>query len=55
MAYLVLVPDASSLLGTDARPAPFPAVAAQQWKAVAELFQLGFGNLHPMAHRVGRP
>ena len=27
----------------------YPAVAAQQWKAVAEVFKYGLANLHPMS------
>jgi uncharacterized oligopeptide transporter (OPT) family protein len=48
LCYFVLVPDARVLLGTDARPPPFPAPGAQQWKAVAEVFKYGLANLHPM-------
>ena len=49
LGYLLLVPNALPLTGTEARPAVFPAVAAQQWKAVAEVFKFGLGNLHPMS------
>jgi uncharacterized oligopeptide transporter (OPT) family protein len=49
LGYYVLVPDASVFNGTAQRPATFPAPGAQQWRAVAELFKLGVGNLHPMA------
>jgi uncharacterized oligopeptide transporter (OPT) family protein len=49
LAYFVLVPDATVLTGAPGRPPQFAAPAAQQWKAVAELFRLGVGNLHPMA------
>jgi OPT family oligopeptide transporter len=48
IGFYILVPDAAALTGS--APA-FPAPAAQQWKAVAELFQLGIGNLHPMARQ----
>lgn len=48
IGFYILVPDAASLTGSS--PA-FPAPAAQQWKAVAELFKLGIGNLHPMARQ----
>jgi OPT family oligopeptide transporter len=48
LCYFILVPDASVLLGTDVRPPAFPAPAAQQWKAVAEVFKYGLQNLHPM-------
>lgn len=46
LCYFILVPDASVLLGDN--PA-FPAPGAQQWKAVAEVFKHGLGNLHPMS------
>jgi OPT family oligopeptide transporter len=49
LCYFVLVPDASVLLGTDAKVPTFPAPGAQQWKAVAEVFKYGLGNLHPMS------
>lgn len=49
LCYFVLVPDASVLLGSDTRPPAFPAPGAQQWKAVAEVFKYGLGNLHPMS------
>jgi uncharacterized oligopeptide transporter (OPT) family protein len=50
-----LVPDATALLGktladgTEIAPA-FPAPAAVAWKAVADVFNSGIGNLHEM-HR----
>ena len=47
--YFVLVPDATAITGSAGHPAQFAAPAAQQWKAVAELFRDGVGNLHPMA------
>jgi uncharacterized oligopeptide transporter (OPT) family protein len=49
IGYYALVPDATALTGTADHPAAFPAPGAQQWKLVAELFQLGIANLHPMA------
>ncbi|MBX3207959.1 MAG: OPT/YSL family transporter [Labilithrix sp.] len=49
LGYLLLVPNALPLTGTESRPAVFPAVAAQQWKAVAEVFKFGLANLHPMS------
>jgi OPT family oligopeptide transporter len=49
LCYFVLVPDASVLLGSDTRAPAFPAPGAQQWKAVAEVFKYGLGNLHPMS------
>ena len=46
--FLLLVPDATALNGTeDAAPA-FPAPAAQAWKAVAEVFRDGIQSMHPM-------
>jgi OPT family oligopeptide transporter len=52
LCYFLLVPDVTVLTGTASAPPTFAAPAAQQWKAVAELFRYGAGNLHPMA-RVG--
>ena len=49
ICYFVLVPDASVLTGTDLKAPAFPAPGAQQWKAVAEVFKYGLGNLHPMS------
>ncbi|MBX3192174.1 MAG: OPT/YSL family transporter [Labilithrix sp.] len=49
LCYFILVPDATVLTGTDLRPPAFPAPGAQQWKAVAEVFKYGLGNLHPMS------
>ena len=49
LGYFLLVPDATALTGTERTPPQFAAPAAQQWKAVAELFRFGIGNLHPMA------
>jgi OPT family oligopeptide transporter len=49
LCYFVLVPDASVLTGTDTKAPAFPAPGAQQWKAVAEVFKYGLGNLHPMS------
>jgi uncharacterized oligopeptide transporter (OPT) family protein len=51
LGYFMLVPNATPLTGTETRPPAFPAVGAQQWKAVAELFRHGLGNLHPMAQQ----
>ncbi|RMH03665.1 MAG: OPT family oligopeptide transporter [Planctomycetota bacterium] len=46
--FRLLVPDAAVLeAGT-----PYPAPAAQAWKAVAEVFKLGFDNMHPMHLRL---
>lgn len=49
LCYFVLVPDASVLTGTESKAPAFPAPGAQQWKAVAEVFKYGLGNLHPMS------
>lgn len=49
LGYFLLVPDATVLTGVPGRPPQFAAPSAQQWKAVAELFRVGVGNLHPMA------
>ncbi|HMV66384.1 MAG TPA: OPT family oligopeptide transporter [Myxococcota bacterium] len=46
--FYLLVPDASVLLGTDDKPAQFPAPAAQSWKAVAEVFKYGLDGMHPV-------
>jgi uncharacterized oligopeptide transporter (OPT) family protein len=48
--FYLLVPDATVLTGVGSAAPKFPAPAAQAWKAVAELFQMGLGNMHPM-HR----
>jgi len=45
IGWYVLVPDATALDGD-----PFPAPAAQAWRAVAEVFRTGLDNMHPM-HR----
>jgi len=49
LCWFVLVPDASVLTGTDAKPPPFPVPGAQQWRAVAEVFKHGLASLHPMS------
>jgi uncharacterized oligopeptide transporter (OPT) family protein len=49
LGYFLLVPDATVLTGTEGTPPQFAAPAAQQWKAVAEVFRFGVANLHPMA------
>jgi OPT family oligopeptide transporter len=49
LCYFLLVPDATALTGRPGVPPQFAAPAAQQWRAVAELFRVGIGNLHPMA------
>ncbi len=48
VGFYMLVPDATVLTGTGEQTPQFPAPAAQQWKAVAEVFQKGFENFHPM-------
>ena len=48
--YYLLVPDATTLLGTAGHAPEFPAPAAQAWKAVAEIFKFGLDNMHP-THR----
>lgn len=48
--FYLLVPDATVMTGIDGQAPPFPAPAAQAWRAVAEVFKLGIGNMHPM-HR----
>jgi Zn-dependent protease len=50
IGFRVLVPDATALTGTGDTPAAFPAPSAQAWKAVAEVFREGIGNMHP-AHQ----
>ena len=49
LGYFLLVPDATALTGTAGSPPQFAAPSAQQWRAVAELFRVGIGNLHPLA------
>jgi OPT family oligopeptide transporter len=49
LCYFLLVPDATVLTGRAGAPPQFAAPAAQQWRAVAELFRVGVGNLHPLA------
>lgn len=50
VGFYLFIPDATALTGTETSAPAFPAPAAQSWKAVAEVFRLGIGNLHPM-HR----
>lgn len=52
LGFFLLVPDASVLLGVDGKKPAFPAPGAQQWKAAAELFQVGIQNFHPLARRM---
>jgi OPT family oligopeptide transporter len=49
IGYFILVPDATALTGADGKDPAFAAPAAQQWKAVAEVFKVGIGNMHPFA------
>jgi uncharacterized oligopeptide transporter (OPT) family protein len=49
LGFRLLVPDATVLTGTATSAAAFPAPAAQAWLAVAQVFQRGIDNLHPMA------
>jgi OPT family oligopeptide transporter len=46
--FYLLVPDATVLNGVEGAPPKFPAPSAQTWKAVAELFNSGIQNMHPM-------
>jgi len=48
--FFLLVPDATVLNGSPGVNPTFPAPAAQAWKAVAEVFRYGIGNMHP-THR----
>jgi OPT family oligopeptide transporter len=49
IGYYALVPDATALTGKPGVDPAFAAPAAQQWKAVAEVFRIGIANMHPMA------
>jgi putative OPT family oligopeptide transporter len=49
LCYFIVVPDATVLTGRAGSPPQFAAPAAQQWRAVAELFRVGIANLHPLA------
>jgi uncharacterized oligopeptide transporter (OPT) family protein len=49
LGYFALVPDATALTGKPGVDPAFAAPAAQQWKAVAEVFRVGIANMHPMA------
>ena len=51
IGYAILVPDASALTGSEGHDPAFPAPAAQSWLAVAKVFKLGIGNMHPMARQ----
>ncbi len=48
IGFYLFIPDATALMGTDDKAPAFPAPAAQSWRAVAEVFKLGFDNLHEM-------
>ena len=49
IGYFLLIPDATALTGRGGAAPQFAAPSAQQWRAVAELFRVGIGNLHPLA------
>jgi OPT family oligopeptide transporter len=49
IGYFALVPDATALTGKNGVDPAFAAPAAQQWRAVAEVFRVGIANMHPMA------
>ncbi|MGH7286124.1 MAG: OPT/YSL family transporter, partial [Polyangiaceae bacterium] len=49
LGYFILVPNVSVFNSVNGADPKFAAPGAQQWKAVAELFKIGIGNLHPMA------
>jgi uncharacterized oligopeptide transporter (OPT) family protein len=51
IGYLILIPDATAITGVDGAPPRFPAPGALQWKAVADVFQLGIESLHPLARQ----
>jgi uncharacterized oligopeptide transporter (OPT) family protein len=51
LGFRLLVPDATVLTGTATSAPAFPAPAAQAWLAVAQVFQKGIDNLHPMARQ----
>lgn len=51
LGFYILVPDATALTGASGGEPAFPAPAAQQWRAMAQVFKLGIGNLHPMARQ----
>jgi OPT family oligopeptide transporter len=51
LGYFILVPDATRLTGVDGSTPQFPAPAAHQWKAVADVMTHGIGSLHPMARQ----
>lgn len=50
LAYRLLVPDASALVGHDGQAPAFAAPAAHQFRAIASLMQHGLAHLHPL-HR----
>jgi len=52
LGWYMLVPDVSLLNGDGTHLPVFPAPAAQQWKAVAALFNEGFDSLHPYARQL---
>lgn len=48
LAYFLLVPDASAIIGTATEPARFAAPGAHQFHAIAQLMQNGLASLHPL-------
>lgn len=48
IGFYLLVPDATALTGSAGHGPRFPAPSAQAWKAVAEVFKHGIGNMHPV-------
>jgi uncharacterized oligopeptide transporter (OPT) family protein len=51
VGFFLLVPDTRVLTGEGGTDPMFPAPAAQQWMAVAQLFQKGLDHFHPMARQ----
>jgi uncharacterized oligopeptide transporter (OPT) family protein len=51
IGYLILIPDATAITGIEGGEPRFPSPAAQQWKAVADVFRVGIANLHPLARQ----
>ena len=40
LGYFILIPDATAITGVGGAEPMFPSPAAQQWKAVADVFRL---------------
>ncbi len=51
IGFYALVPDATVLNGVGDVAPQFSAPAAQSWRAVAEVFRDGIGNMHPLHQR----